>query len=486
VFLSQFNADAANGYPSAIAVDTHGNTYLADCGSNPAVYKYDASGALIQTIGLGTISCAFGVAVDGDGNIYVGDNTLLRKYNAVGTELWHTDPDGVGGSGSFGFNTGVVVEGGKVYAADCNNFPASAIDVFDTDGHFLSSFGNGTLDCPYYINSDSGGNIYVPDYTTNTIYKYSSSGSLVSSFKVSNDPKGAEAVEVDSNGFIYAGRYQYGVRDNKIYVFSPGGTLLTTFGSAGSAPGQFSFSDPLFTLDAQNNLYTADNDADFRIQKFSLPALPALSPVWNISAGSTNLSFLNVSNSTAATTISCTNGCVDGGGNTNWVFGAAAPPPAPVTSNGPPVGTSTSPADLPGYVKPRLQIIHANGHVEYLDSTSTVTRAENTTPTIAIPSTATSSNALTIAGVALAKTSLILSKNRQLYDRGEDIRALQKFFNTHGFVVAQVGPGSPGNETSTFGTNTYRTLIKFQKANKLPATGYLGPLTRALINSQAH
>jgi len=64
----------------------------------------------------------------------------------------------------------------------------------------------------------------------------------------------------------------------------------------------------------------------------------------------------------------------------------------------------------------------------------------------------------------------MLFKNHQLYDRGEDIRSLQKFFNTHGLIVAQSGPGSPGNETSIFGTNTYRAVIKFQKSNGLPAT----------------
>jgi Putative peptidoglycan binding domain len=101
-------------------------------------------------------------------------------------------------------------------------------------------------------------------------------------------------------------------------------------------------------------------------------------------------------------------------------------------------------------------------------------------------STTTSSNARTITGAATSETSLIFTKNRQLYDRGEDVRVLQKFFNAHGFVVAQSGPGSPGNETSIFGTNTYRTVITFQKSNGLPATGYLGPLTRALINSQTH
>ena len=101
-------------------------------------------------------------------------------------------------------------------------------------------------------------------------------------------------------------------------------------------------------------------------------------------------------------------------------------------------------------------------------------------------STATSSSVSTNTSPAPVGTPLLLTKNRQLYDRGEDVRALQKFFNTQGFLVAQSGPGSPGNETPIFGTNTYRAVIKFQKSNGLPATGYLGPLTRALINSQVH
>jgi hypothetical protein len=74
-----------------------------------------------------------------------------------------------------------------------------------------------------------------------------------------------------------------------------------------------------------------------------------------------------------------------------------------------------------------------------------------------------------------------LTKNHQLYDRGEDIRSLQTFFNTHGFIVAAVGPGSPGNETATFGMLTYKAVLKFQKSKGLPQTGYLGPLTREAV-----
>jgi photosystem II stability/assembly factor-like uncharacterized protein len=127
---------------------------------------------------------------------------------------------------------------------------------------------------------------------------------------------------------------------------------------------------------------------------------------------------------------------------------------------------------LPGYIKPRPQIDYPDGHTVYLDEATTTAAASSPSPSI--------------SALSPSSDGIMLFKNHQLYDRGEDIRTLQKFFNTHGFVVAQGGPGSPGNETSVFGTNTYRTVIKFQKANNLPATGYLGPITRALINSQEH
>ena len=78
---------------------------------------------------------------------------------------------------------------------------------------------------------------------------------------------------------------------------------------------------------------------------------------------------------------------------------------------------------------------------------------------------------------------ITLSKNHQLYDVSPDIKFLQQFLNTHGFSVVASGPGSPGQESTFFGQKTYQALVKFQKANGLPARGYLGPMTRALINA---
>ena len=63
---------------------------------------------------------------------------------------------------------------------------------------------------------------------------------------------------------------------------------------------------------------------------------------------------------------------------------------------------------------------------------------------------------------------------------GADVKALQVYLNTHGYVIASSGAGSPGNETTKFGGATKAALIKFQKANGItPAAGYFGPKTRA-------
>jgi hypothetical protein len=72
------------------------------------------------------------------------------------------------------------------------------------------------------------------------------------------------------------------------------------------------------------------------------------------------------------------------------------------------------------------------------------------------------------------------SRNLRLWERNEDIRSLQQFLNELGYLVAQRGGGSPGNESTLFGLHTLQALVKFQTARGLPATGYFGPLTRAI------
>ena len=65
-----------------------------------------------------------------------------------------------------------------------------------------------------------------------------------------------------------------------------------------------------------------------------------------------------------------------------------------------------------------------------------------------------------------------------------EVLELQKFLNNNGYLLANDGPGSIGNETDFFGLRTKEALIKFQKANNIkPAVGYFGPITRDLVNT---
>jgi hypothetical protein len=92
-----------------------------------------------------------------------------------------------------------------------------------------------------------------------------------------------------------------------------------------------------------------------------------------------------------------------------------------------------------------------------------------TTPSV-IPSIPSSSTTFTIS--------------RSAGSTGSDIKSLQIYLNTHGYVIAKTGAGSIGHETNYFGPATKTALIKFQKANGItPAVGYFGPVTREYVNT---
>lgn len=76
------------------------------------------------------------------------------------------------------------------------------------------------------------------------------------------------------------------------------------------------------------------------------------------------------------------------------------------------------------------------------------------------------------------------TRNHQMGDTGGEVMQIQKYLNSHGAVIAASGAGSPGNETSTFGSLTRAAVSKFQAANGItPTAGYWGPVTRAKANA---
>ena len=97
--------------------------------------------------------------------------------------------------------------------------------------------------------------------------------------------------------------------------------------------------------------------------------------------------------------------------------------------------------------------------------------------------------------IPVLANSYTFTRNLTIGFTGEDVRQLQIFLNNYSEQtrVAQTSFGSPGNETSYFGTLTKNALIKFQNLNASEiltpvglnyGTGYFGPSTMAFLDKQ--
>ncbi len=79
----------------------------------------------------------------------------------------------------------------------------------------------------------------------------------------------------------------------------------------------------------------------------------------------------------------------------------------------------------------------------------------------------------------IATEKCAFSRDLDLDTEGDDVKCLQKFLNSSGFVITQSGAGSPGRETGQLKSLTQQAIINWQKSNGIfPATGYFGTKSR--------
>jgi sugar lactone lactonase YvrE len=347
--LAQFNN------PTAVAADASGNVYVADTDSQTirkitpggvvttlaglgydSYYTKDGSYPAVGTTGSadGTGTAARftypeGVAVDGNGVVYVADtvNDTIRVVSPTGvvtTLAGSPGPsnqggaDGTGTAAQFYGPTGIAVAGnGNLYVTEIGNntirmvTPGGVVTTLaGTDRVTGSADGAGPsaqFGSPTGVALDANGNLYVTDSTNNTIRKVTPSGVVTTiagtaGVAGSLDGTGSSAqfdspwgIAIDASGNLYVSDSG----DNLIRKITPGGVVttiagvttspevLSTYGVMTNGTGTAAhFLNPTgMAVDPSGNVYVADSGNN-EIRKISPQVVvTTLAGSWSLTAG---------------------------------------------------------------------------------------------------------------------------------------------------------------------------------------------------------
>ncbi len=325
--------------PSGVAVDGAGNFYIADAG-NHRIRKVDAAGTITTIAGTGEggysgddgpataarLDSARGVALDGDGNLYIADteNHRIRKVDAAGTIVTVAGTGAGGYSGDGGPAIAAQLNGpsgvapdaaGNLYIADFFNHRIRRIDAAGT---IVTVAGTGAggysgdggpaiaaqLNGPSGVAPDAAGNLYIADIENHRIRRIDAAGTIATVAGAGEYGDGGdggpaaaaqlalpEGVAVDSAGNFYIAD----TRNHRIRRVDAAGVITTVAGTGeygdggdGGPATEARIASPLgVAVDSAGNFYIADS-GNHRIRKAERPREPAAHP--RISSGGVVLS----------------------------------------------------------------------------------------------------------------------------------------------------------------------------------------------------
>jgi sugar lactone lactonase YvrE len=247
------------------------NFYLS---SYYSVAEYSSSGTLLQTLTSG-ISFPQGLAVDANGNVYVGNY-------AYGT-VWQFGPNGNLITSSFisGLNapTGLAIYNGDLYVANQNG---NTVSEYDLNGNLINPAYASGLHTPRGLAFNSSGDLYVANYGNNTVSEFGPAGNLMANFGSGlSSPYG---LAVNSADDLFVANY---LANGYISEFDPNGNLIDSqFISSGlNSPAGLAFENGnLFVVNAGNyciseygpsgNVINANFSSNFGFGTFMVFAVP--------------------------------------------------------------------------------------------------------------------------------------------------------------------------------------------------------------------
>jgi hypothetical protein len=207
--------------PASVVLDGAGNIYIADskneevrmvCFSTTSApfpgITCSVAGEIVNLTSGVSLNLPSGVAVDGAGNLYIADtgNQIIRKITAATGAISTVAGDGTAGyrlsddggpatSAELNSPQGVTVDAsGNLFIADTINDRIRRVDA--VTGVITTAAGGGTgtgslatdatLNGPYAVAFDAGGNMYIPDSGDDVVVKVAAvSGSITAASTIS-------------------------------------------------------------------------------------------------------------------------------------------------------------------------------------------------------------------------------------------------------------------------------------------------------------
>ncbi|MFC8494136.1 RICIN domain-containing protein [Streptomyces sp. NPDC057235] len=288
-----------------VAVDSAGTVYFTDHG-NHRIRKVTVDGKVSTVAGSASggkfsgenvpavsaqLNWPRGLAVDGEGNLYIadGNNHRVRKVTPDGTITTVAGTGNPAFSGDGGtaasarLNTpyGVAVdEDGTLYIADCNNHrirkvtPDGKISTITGSASAGSRGDNGAatsaqLNRPHDLAVDGAGTLYIADCNNHRIRKVTPDGTITTvagAGTPGSDGDGGPAtkarinlptsVAVDSTGALYIAEYG----GHRIRKVTPDGTITTLAGTG--TPGSGGDAGPADSAQLSNPISLAVDNVD--------------------------------------------------------------------------------------------------------------------------------------------------------------------------------------------------------------------------------
>jgi sugar lactone lactonase YvrE len=306
-------------FPNGVAVDRLGNVYVADTG-NETIRKITPQGRVTTLAGSAQrrgesdgsgvgarFDFPYGIAVDRNGNVYVGDvnNRTIRKISTAGSVTtlaglansagWS---DGTGAAARFYFPSAIAVDdSGNLYVADQESHtirkitPGGVVTTLaGTPQSSGAADGTGSaarFDSPGGVAVDAAGNVFVADSNNHTIRRMTPAGvvtTIAGAARIAGrlDGTGVNARFNVPVGIAFDAQGRLAVADfgnRTIRLVTMEGVVTTLAGNVSSPGGadgvgtsaRFALPGALAS-DTAGNLYVAD-ESEHTIRKIAPDAL---------------------------------------------------------------------------------------------------------------------------------------------------------------------------------------------------------------------